>query len=155
MKFHELIQAFRTLSKRKETQHDITARAVTFKRQLESVGMFPGLQRGTPQRLHKNVVDGKTRGERKREARAKVNAAILAAREPGIVVGYDFKRAEVDPVYAETGVRSDRYEVGEIVPGPGFVIIDRGLDRSDDVVIAGPYGRRSTANRRARQLNDG
>lgn len=140
------------------TQHDITSAALHHKRQLEAFGLFPGLRPGTPRRLHKNVEDGKTRGERKREARALANGRVRAwidalptsqharprpvRKEPPLKAVFDEGLSILDESYS----LKTRYEV--VGDGPFMV-----ASTQPGATQHGPYGRRSTANRRARQLN--
>lgn len=96
----ETINGFRGNVHAARNQHDISSRALLFKRQLESLGLFPGLMKGTAPRKFKPEAGG-ARGERKRAARklANVRTAWGNTQDPPIqhrnssatrtVVGYD------------------------------------------------------------------
>lgn len=170
MKFGELIQAFRSTYRHGRTQLEITAQAVTYKRQLESVGMFPGLQPGTPARPSARP----DRAARKAKAReiAKQRHYHLAAggklsdfvyHEPGEFMKEPADRCEAisdaDHAVIEE-VMAAPLPIYDLSDGPRHFVaqdVDDGQFRVFNPrgeKVAGPYPERKTANRRAKQLNE-
>lgn len=128
------------------------------------VDLNPHRPTGTPARPANNVIEGKTRGERKRTWRAWANNRILEEQGRAQVV-LDAMFDEPVPVYEPTAhglsyeqalslqtFTGDRYRVvpGAKEDGGGFYIVD-----DTDIILDHVYKERKTANRRAKQLNGG
>lgn len=145
MIFRSLIEAFREGKLHDRTQSELSGRALLFKRQLEQFGLFPGLRPGTVSK-HKPAgrkdENGRTRGDRKRAARIRTINTINETRDHGV--------NDLDAVFTSL---APRYYAGQREGYNDFLVYVNTED--GPVVVAGPYGRRSTANRRAKQLNDG
>lgn len=125
------------------------------------------IPQGTPARPAKNVIDGVTRGERKRAARQRAIDAILAAHQAGKtdavdeawafaardgIAAIDFGEIEARVLSrADLGAEAERYTVcgGD----PDWYVYELNLEAGYRSMVRGPYQAKKTANRVARTLN--